>query len=59
MAMIAVYQRWVGAERFNIVFKHENREPSETPAAQPSSRSAGEGKSRTTRSYVTEEHTAE
>src|SRR6266478_5025068 len=55
MAMIAVYQRWVGAERLNIVFKHENRETSETPAAQPSSRSAGEGKSRTARSYVTEE----
>src|SRR6516164_7727609 len=34
---------------------HENRETSETPAAQPGSRSAGEGKSRTARLYVCEE----
>jgi RNA-directed DNA polymerase len=34
---------------------HENRETSETPAAQPGSRSAGEGKSRTARAYVPEE----
>jgi RNA-directed DNA polymerase len=34
---------------------HENRETSETPAAQSGSRSAGEGKSRTARSYVAEE----
>ena len=34
---------------------HENRETSETPAAQPGSRSAGEGKSRTARVHVPEE----
>src|SRR5713101_5420408 len=34
---------------------HENRETSEAPAAQPGSRSAGEGKSRTARTYVFEE----
>jgi RNA-directed DNA polymerase len=34
---------------------HENRETSETPAAQPGSRSAGEGLGRTTRMYVLEE----
>ena len=34
---------------------HENRETSEAPAAQPGSRSAGEGKSRTARAYVSEE----
>ena len=34
---------------------HENRETSETSAAQPGSRSAGEGKSRTARLYVAEE----
>jgi hypothetical protein len=34
---------------------HENRETSETPAAQPGSRSAGEGQSHTARVYVTEE----
>jgi hypothetical protein len=34
---------------------HENRETSETPAAQPGSRSAGEGKSHTARAYVPEE----
>jgi RNA-directed DNA polymerase len=34
---------------------HENRETSETPAVQPGSRSAGEGKSRTARAYVSEE----
>src|SRR5215467_8470775 len=36
-------------------FTHENRETSETPVAQSSSRSAGEGKSRTTGVYVCEE----
>src|SRR5215472_13096240 len=34
---------------------HENRETSETPAANPSRRSAGEGDGRTTRMYVSEE----
>jgi hypothetical protein len=34
---------------------HENRETSETPAAQSSSRSAGEGKSHTARVHVSEE----
>ena len=34
---------------------HENRETSETPAAQPGSRSAGEGNSHTARVYVLEE----
>jgi len=34
---------------------HENRETSETPAVQPGSRSAGEGKSHTARTYVSEE----
>ncbi len=34
---------------------HENRETSETPAVQPGSRSAGEGKSHTTHAYVGEE----
>jgi len=34
---------------------HENRETSETPAAQPGSRSAGEGQSHKARMYVTEE----
>jgi hypothetical protein len=34
---------------------HENRETSETPAAKPGSRSAGEGDSRTARVYVSEE----
>jgi RNA-directed DNA polymerase len=34
---------------------HENRETSETPAAKPGGRSAGEGKSRTARAYVSEE----
>ena len=34
---------------------HENRETSETPAAQSSSRSAGEGDCRTARVYVSEE----
>src|SRR5438309_8362039 len=34
---------------------HENRETSETPAAQPGSRSASEGKSHTARTYVSEE----
>ena len=34
---------------------HENRETSETPAAQPGSRSAGEGKSHKARVYVSEE----
>ena len=34
---------------------HENRETSETPAAQPGGRSAGEGKSHTARTYVSEE----
>ncbi len=36
-------------------FMHENRETSETPAAEPNSRSAGEGSGRTTRVYVCEE----
>ena len=36
-------------------FMHENRETSETPAAQSGSRSAGEGPGRTARVYVTEE----
>ena len=34
---------------------HENRETSETPAAEPSCRSAGEGLGRTARMYVAEE----
>ena len=34
---------------------HENRETSETPAAQPGRRSAGEGLGRTARMYVFEE----
>jgi hypothetical protein len=34
---------------------HENRETSETPAVQPGSRSAGEGKSHTARMHVYEE----
>jgi len=34
---------------------HENRETSETPAAQPSRRSAGEGSGHTARVYVCEE----
>src|SRR5438445_13500283 len=34
---------------------HENRETSEAPAAQPASRSAGEGNSRAARAYVAEE----
>jgi hypothetical protein len=34
---------------------HENRETSEAPAAQPGSRSAGEGNSRTARVHVSEE----
>ena len=34
---------------------HENRETSETPAAQPGCRSAGEGESHTARAYVSEE----
>jgi RNA-directed DNA polymerase len=34
---------------------HENRETSETPAAQPSRRSAGEGQSHKARAYVSEE----
>ena len=34
---------------------HENRETSETPVAQPGSRSAGEGPGRTARAYVCEE----
>src|ERR1700758_5838468 len=34
---------------------HENRETSETPAAEPGNRSAGEGDSRTARAYVSEE----
>jgi len=34
---------------------HENRETSETPAAKPGSRTAGEGNSRTARMYVPEE----
>jgi hypothetical protein len=36
-------------------FMRENREASETPAAQPGSGSAGEGKSHTARVYVSEE----
>ncbi len=36
-------------------FMHENRETSETPAAKPDSRSAGEGPGRTARVYVCEE----
>ena len=34
---------------------HENRETSETPVAQPGSRSAGEGQSHKARVHVTEE----
>ena len=34
---------------------HENRETSETPAAQPCSRSAGEGSGHTARMHVSEE----
>ena len=34
---------------------HENREASETPAAQSGGRSAGQGKSHTARVYVFEE----
>ena len=34
---------------------HENRETSETPAAQPGSRSAGEGSGHTARMHVSEE----
>jgi len=34
---------------------HENRETSETPAAQPGRRSAGEGPGHTARMHVTEE----
>ena len=34
---------------------HENRETSETPAAQPGHRSAGEGQSHKARAYVCEE----
>jgi len=34
---------------------HENRETSETPAAQPGSRSAGEGQGHTARMHVCEE----
>ena len=34
---------------------HENRETSETPAAQPGRRTAGEGSGRTARMHVTEE----
>ena len=34
---------------------HENRETSETPVAQPGSRSAGEGNSHTARMHVAEE----
>jgi hypothetical protein len=34
---------------------HENRETSEPPAVEPDNRSAGEGKSHTTRMYVPEE----
>jgi hypothetical protein len=34
---------------------HENRETSETPAAQPGRRSAGEGQSHKARMYVSEE----
>src|SRR5262249_3829868 len=36
-------------------FMHENRETSETPAAQPGSRSAGEGKGHAARGHVGEE----
>ena len=36
-------------------FMHENRETSETPAAQPGRRSVGEGQSHNTHVYVTEE----
>src|ERR1700737_1896385 len=36
-------------------FMHENRETSETPAAQPGRRSAGEGQSHQARTYVYEE----
>src|SRR5499425_2504359 len=36
-------------------FKHENRETSETPAAKPGGRSAGEGSGHTTRAHVPEE----
>src|SRR5262249_24234649 len=36
-------------------FMHENRETSETPAAKPGGRSAGEGSGRTARVYVCEE----
>ena len=36
-------------------FMHENRETSETPAAQSGSRSAGEGSGHTARVYVSEE----
>ena len=36
-------------------FKHENRETSETPAGEPSRRSAGEGLGHTARMYVCEE----
>src|SRR5215469_17592921 len=36
-------------------FMHENRETSETPAAQPGGRSAGEGSGHTTRAHVPEE----
>jgi hypothetical protein len=36
-------------------FMHENRETSETPAAQPGRRSAGEGSGHAARVYVTEE----
>ena len=34
---------------------HENRETSETPAAKPGSRTAGEGQSHKARAYVSEE----
>jgi hypothetical protein len=36
-------------------FIHENRETSETPVAEPSGRTAGEGQGRTTRMHVSEE----
>src|SRR5437667_11551933 len=36
-------------------FMHENRETSETPAGEPSRRSAGEGSGHTSRMHVTEE----
>src|SRR5215472_1622850 len=36
-------------------FMHENRETSETPAAKPGGRSAGEGLGHTTRAHVSEE----